>query len=148
MSNYAIKRDLRKNTSFKSIIGRVGPLFWLLGLLGEIRLVRQIAFTFLVTFAIAGCSSTATKTSASSSSNNSVSTKSITDMLASLPDDLPACEAGTTTTEELKKSIESASGKVIKETETELTATFARNGFTQVVAYKLDSGICYTSPEE
>ena len=29
--NYAIKRDLRENTSFKSIIGRVGPLFWLLG---------------------------------------------------------------------------------------------------------------------
>ena len=29
-SNYAIKRDLRENTGFKSIIGRVGPLFWLL----------------------------------------------------------------------------------------------------------------------
>jgi hypothetical protein len=30
-SNYAIKRDLRENTGFKFIIGRVGPLFWLLG---------------------------------------------------------------------------------------------------------------------
>ena len=30
-SNYAIKRDLRENTGFKSIIGRVGPLFWFLG---------------------------------------------------------------------------------------------------------------------
>jgi len=30
--NYAIKRDLRENTGFKSNIGRVGPLFWLLGL--------------------------------------------------------------------------------------------------------------------
>jgi hypothetical protein len=29
-SNYAIKRDLRENTGFKFIIGRVGPLFWLL----------------------------------------------------------------------------------------------------------------------
>ena len=29
--NYAIKRDLRGNTGFKLIIGRVGPLFWLLG---------------------------------------------------------------------------------------------------------------------
>ena len=29
-SNYAIKRDLRENTGFKSIIGRVGRLFWLL----------------------------------------------------------------------------------------------------------------------
>jgi hypothetical protein len=28
--NYAIKRDLRENTGFKFIIGRVGPLFWLL----------------------------------------------------------------------------------------------------------------------
>ena len=28
--NYAIKRDLRENTGFKSIVGRVGPLFWLL----------------------------------------------------------------------------------------------------------------------
>ena len=32
-SNYAIKRDLRENNGFKSIIGRVGPLFWLLGLM-------------------------------------------------------------------------------------------------------------------
>ena len=31
LPNYAIKRDLRENTIFKSIIGRVGPLFWLLG---------------------------------------------------------------------------------------------------------------------
>ena len=30
VSNYAIKRDLRENTRFKFIIGRVGPLFWLL----------------------------------------------------------------------------------------------------------------------
>ncbi len=30
MPNYAIKRDLRENTGFKLIIGRVGPLFWLL----------------------------------------------------------------------------------------------------------------------
>ena len=30
-SNYAIKRDLRENTGFKFINGRVGPLFWLLG---------------------------------------------------------------------------------------------------------------------
>ena len=28
--NYLIKRDLRENTGFKIIIGRVGPLFWLL----------------------------------------------------------------------------------------------------------------------
>ena len=31
MPNYAIKRDLRETTGFKLIIGRVGPLFWLLG---------------------------------------------------------------------------------------------------------------------
>ncbi len=30
--NYTIKRDLRENISFKFIIGRVGTLFWLLGL--------------------------------------------------------------------------------------------------------------------
>ena len=30
MPNYAIKRDLRETTGFKFIIGRVGPLFWLL----------------------------------------------------------------------------------------------------------------------
>jgi hypothetical protein len=29
--NYAIKRDLRAYTGFKFHIGRVGPLFWLLG---------------------------------------------------------------------------------------------------------------------
>ena len=69
-------------------------------------------------------------------------------MLSNLPDDLPACEPGVTTTAELKKSIESSGGKIIKETESGLTATFARNGFTQVMAYKLDSGLCYTLPAD
>ena len=42
--NYAIKRDLRENTGFKFIIGRVGPLFWLLGS------VKKKAKTFVNSF--------------------------------------------------------------------------------------------------
>jgi len=70
-------------------------------------------------------------------------------MISNMPeDDLPACEPGVTTTAELKTKIGAANGKVIAEDESHLTATFARKGFTQLLSYKLDSGICYTKPAE
>ena len=40
--NYAIKRDLRENTGFKLIIGRVGPLFWLL----EPKMKNRVGWVF------------------------------------------------------------------------------------------------------
>jgi hypothetical protein len=54
-SNYAIKRDLRENTSFKFIIGRVGPLFWLLGLTFTFRKIMTKK-TALASFGVRGLS--------------------------------------------------------------------------------------------
>jgi hypothetical protein len=106
-------------------------------------LIGRIFFITLAAIVFTGCTSSPSKSNTTNSDNskNSIGTKSIVNMLADLSDDLPQCEPETTTAE-LKKSIETGNGKVIKETESRVTATFARGGFTQVMTYHVESGHC------